>query len=341
MRYLILLPALAPLIYYCLAIFSNWDYFRRIKKSTSIEPQLTPPISVLKPVCGVDGGTYENFASMCQLDYPEYEIVFGVAEADDPVVRLIERLQKEFPARSIRLIVGIMQLGACRKTNTLCRLAKEAKYNLLVMNDSDVRVEKDYLRDVMTGFADSRVGVVTSLFRSQSGAGLAGTLDAIGVPSDSCASMLLQWEFSQIDFAYGWTMAISKRRLAEIGGFEAMVNQHSDDYALGHEMARRGYRVGLMRKPVWIVFPVETLSDFLKHELRWQIQLKNLRRLGYPAMFLTFGAWSLLVASAFLDDCSGLFSGLFDPADDAGVGGWRVGSARSRREKESVACACT
>jgi ceramide glucosyltransferase len=297
MGYLVLLPALAPLIYYCLAIFSSWDYFHRIKKSTAIEPKLTPPVSILKPVCGVDRGSYENFASMCRLDYPEYEIVFGVAEADDLVVRLIEKLQKEFPKRSIRLIVGIKQLGSSRKTNTLCRLVQEAKYDLLVMNDSDVRVEEDYLRDVMAGFVDSRVGLVTSLFRSQSGAGLASTLDAIGMPADSSANMLLQRKFSQIDFAYGWTMAITKGRLAEIGGFEAMVNQHSDDYALGHEMAKRGYRVELMRKPVWMVFPAETLSDFLKHELRWQIQLKNLRGLGYPAMFLTFGlAWSLLVA---------------------------------------------
>ena len=296
LRYFVLLPALAPLLYYCLAIFSSWDYFRRIKKLTSIEPHLSPPVSILKPVCGVDRGVYENFASMCRLDYPEYEIVFGVGEGDDLVVPLIEKLQKEFPERSIRLIVGIEQLGASRKTNTLCRLVKEAKYDLLVMNDSDVRVEKDYLRDVVAGFSNPRVGVVTALFRSQSGAGLAEKLDAIGVPTDSSASMLLEREFSEIDFAYGWTMAITKDRLAEIGGFEAMVNLHSDDFALGNEMAKRGYRVELMRNPVLMVFPKETLGGFLKHELRWCIQLKNLRGLGYPGMFLTMGfAWSLIV----------------------------------------------
>jgi ceramide glucosyltransferase len=297
LRYLVLLPALAPLLYYCLAIFSSWDYFRHIKRFISIEPHLAPPVSILKPVCGVERGVYENFASLCRLDYPEYEIVFGVAEANDLVVRLIEKLQREFPERSIRLIVGIKQLGASRKTNTLCRLVKEAKYDLLVMNDSDVRVERDYLRDVVAGFSDSRVGMVTALFRSQSGAGLAGKLDAIGVPSESSANMLLQRTFSQIDFAYGWTMAITKGRLAEIGGFEDMVNQHSDDYVLGNKMVERGYRVELMRKPVLMVFPEETLRHFLKHELRWQIQLKNLRRLGYACMFLTMGfAWSLMVA---------------------------------------------
>jgi ceramide glucosyltransferase len=193
-------------------------------------------------------------------------------------------------------MVGIEQLGASRKTNTVCRLVKEAKYDLLVMNDSDVRVEKDYLRDVVAGFSDPRVGLVTALFRSNAGEGLAEKLDAIGVPTDSAACMLLARKFSEVDFAYGWTMAVTKERLVEIGGFEAMVNLHSDDFALGNEMAKRGYRVELMRNPVWMVFPEETLGDFLKHELRWCIQLKNLRGLGYPGMFLTMGfAWSLLV----------------------------------------------
>jgi ceramide glucosyltransferase len=297
LRYVVLLLALAPLFYYCLAIFASWDYFRRVKKLTQLEPHLAPPASILKPVCGVDREVYENFASMCRLDYPEYEIVFGVGEVDDPVVPLIEKLQAEFPERSIRLIVGIEQLGTSRKTNTLCRLVKEAKYDLLVMNDSDVRVEKDYLRDVVAGFADPRVGVVTALFRGQAGEGLAEKLDAIGVPTDSSASMLLARRFSEIDFAFGWTMAITKKRLAEIGGFEAMVNLHSDDFALGNEIKKRGYRVELMNTPVWMVFPEETLGNFLKHELRWCIQLKNLRGLGYPGMFLTMGfAWSLIVA---------------------------------------------
>ena len=297
--YLVLLPALGPLLYYGLAIFSSWDYFNRLKKLTSTEPNIIPPVSILKPVRGVDREAYENFASMCRLDYPEYEIIFGVGEADDLAIPLVARLQREFPERSIRLITGIEQLGASRKTNSLCRLVKEAKYDLLVINDSDVRVEKDYLKDVVWGFSDPKVGVVTALFRSRSksGDGFAQRLDAIGIPTESAASMLLERKFSEIDFAYGWTMAITKARLAEIGGFEAMVNLHSDDFTVGNEVAKRGYRVELMRRPVWLVFPNEKLSEFLKHELRWCVQLKNLRPAGYLGMFMTFGlAWSLLVA---------------------------------------------
>jgi ceramide glucosyltransferase len=114
---------------------------------------------MLKPVRGVDRGAYENFASMCVLDYPKYEIVFAVGEADDPI---IQALQRDFQETQRRLIVGVEQLGACNKTNNLCRLAREARYELLVMNDSDVRVVKDYLRAVTAPFRDAKVGVVTA-----------------------------------------------------------------------------------------------------------------------------------------------------------------------------------
>src|SRR4029077_5702948 len=138
------------------------------------------------------------------------EIIFGVGEAGDPVIPLLQKLQAEFPETLIRVIVGIKQLGSCHKTNTLCRLALEAKHSLLVINDSDVRVEKDYLRQILASFSDPKVGLVTALFRSKAGDGFAERLDAIGVPTDSAASMLLQRRFSQIDFAYGWTMALTK-----------------------------------------------------------------------------------------------------------------------------------
>jgi len=298
LRYVILLPALAPLVYYCLAIYAGESFFRAKRRSPSPDGSFSPPVSILKPVRGVDREAYKNFASMCELDYPEYEIVFAVAEKDDPAIDLIRKLQQDFPNRAIRLIVGIEQLGSSRKTNSLCRLVKEAKYDLLVINDSDVRVEKDYLWDVVAPFRSRRVGVVTALFRSMTEKGFAADVDAMGVPTDAAAKTLVAWKFQRIDFALGWTMAITKERLAEIGGFEPFCDMHSDDFALGNQVAKRGYRVELTKKPVWMVFPEETLGEFLAHELRWSIQLRNLRIVGYLGMFLTFGfAWSLLVAA--------------------------------------------
>jgi len=297
LRYLVLLPALGPLVYYGIAILAGWEYLRKLRKLPELDRTFAPAVSILKPVRGVDREAYENFASMCGLDYPEYEIVFAVGDEDDPVIPLIQRLQREFSGTSIRLIVGVEQLGVSPKANNLCRLVKEAKHDLLVINDSDVRVEKDYLRDVVAPFADAKVGVVTAFFRGLTQGGFVADVDAVGVPTDSSASTLVAQKLGGIDFALGWTMAITKVRLAEIGGFESMVNYHADDFLLGNRVAKSGYRVELMRKPVWIVFPNETWSEFLKHELRWSITLRNLRPAGYLSLFMTFGfAWTLLVA---------------------------------------------
>jgi ceramide glucosyltransferase len=169
---------------------------------------------------------------------------------------------------------------------------------LLVMNDSDVRVEKDYLRVVTAPFRDAKVGVVTAFFRGITDSGLASELDAMGIPTEGAPNTILAEFLGTLDYAFGWTMAIPKQRLAEIGGFEALVNHHSDDFMLGNEISRKGYRVEVMRKPVWMVFPKQTIEEFLRHELRWMVQLRNIRPDGYLALFFTFGlAWSLLVAA--------------------------------------------
>src|SRR2546425_1740012 len=296
LQWAVLLAALSPFAYYALAAYCGWEYFRKLRRLPSLDRSFTPPASILKPVRGLDREGYENFASFCRLDYPEYEVVFAVIEPDDPVIPIIQKLQREFPKCAIRLVAGIERAGTSPKMSNLCRLVKEAKYDLLVISDSDVRVEEDYLRDVAAPFADPKVGCVTAFFRGMTEGGFAADVDAVGVPTDSSASTLVARTFGTLDFALGWTMATTKTRLAEIGGFESLVNHHSDDFALGNEIFKRGFRIELMRKSVWMVFPRETLCDFFKHELRWSILLKNLRPGGYAAMAMTFGfPWAVLV----------------------------------------------
>lgn len=291
--------ALAPLAYYLIATYCGWSYFRASRKPAQLDAKCKPPVSILKPVCGLDRGAYENFASFCRLDYSEYEILFGVTDENDPVISVVEELQRAFPGRAIRLLVGAPLLGTSPKMNLLCRLVREAQYDVLVINDSDVRVESDYLRNATEPFRDPKVGLVTALFRSITEGDFASDLDAVGVPSDSSASALVAERFSGMDFALGWTMATTKQRLEEIGGFEAMADHHSDDFTLGHKIARNGYRIALMRKPIWMVFPKERLSQFLRHELRWSIMLRNIRPMGYLGLATTFGLpWAVLAAVA-------------------------------------------
>ena len=294
-----LVLAAAPLAYYLLALYSVVNYFRELRNSPPLDSSYSPPVSILKPVRGLDHEAYENFASYCRLDYPEYELIFAVADTNDAAVPVIEKLQADFPRCRIRLIRGVARLGTNSKVNSLCRLVQEAKYDFLIMSDSDVRVESDYLRKVVPPFADPKVGAVTAFYCGITAGGVAADLEALGMYLDSAPGALVARRLEgRLQFAFGWTMATTKRHLSEIGGWEAMANYHSDDFELGNRIARRGYRVELMPKPVWMVFAKETIAQYFRHELRWSIGLKNVRPTAYRWLALTHGLpWALLAAA--------------------------------------------
>src|SRR5216683_4310590 len=152
-RFFVLVLAATPLAYYIAATFAAWRFFSRERALTTAS--YTPGASLLKPVHGVDFGSYENFASFCAQDYPaEYEILFGVGDALDPAVPLIQRLITEFPRRSIRLFVGAEQIGANRKVNMQAMLVRESRQEILVLTDGDVRVSRNYLQEAIAPLAD-------------------------------------------------------------------------------------------------------------------------------------------------------------------------------------------
>ena len=295
----LLVLAFFPLVYYLLSFFCVMDHFRRLRRAQSGTDQHLPPASIIKPVRGVDREAYENFASFCCLDYPEYEIVFAVEDRDDPVIPIIEKLRADFPQRPIRLITNVPYLGSNHKINNLCQLSRKAKHELLVMSDSDVRVEADYLKAVVAPFTDPEVGVSTALYKSLSAGNTASNLDALGMYMDSAPAALVAKKIEgRMRFAFGWTMATSKKFLAEIGGWEAMVDHHSDDFELGKRIAECGHRVELIAKPVTMVFPLESMREYFQHELRWSIGLKSVRPLGYWGLIFTHGLpWALLGAA--------------------------------------------
>jgi ceramide glucosyltransferase len=298
LRLAVLVLAAGPLVYYLLSLYCTIEYFLALRRLPARDDSFAPPVSILKPVRGVDPGAYENFASYCRLDYPQYELVFAMADQQDAVIPVIEKLQRDFPGRSIRYVTDVPRVGENNKVNSLCRLVKEARYDLLVMTDSDVRVELEYLREVVAPFSDKAVGAVTSFYRCAGGRTLAADLDMLGMCMDSVPSALVARRLEgKVQFAFGWTMATTKERLAEIGGWEAMADHHSDDFELGNRIAGKGHRVELMREPVSMVFPEERFGEFLRHELRWAIGLRNVRPAGYAGMVFTHGLpWTILAA---------------------------------------------
>ena len=300
-RWAVLALALGPLCYYLVGIYSAWRFFRVAHGAGGRESfapgEPAPPISILKPVRGLDPNAYENFASFCRQDYPQFEILFAVSDAADPVVPVIEKLIADFPDRPIRLIVVEGQLGPNSKVSNLCRLTREARHDLLVITDSDVRVESGYLRSVAALFRDPRVGGVTALYRGEDNLQFVAAMDCVGSSAVFCGAALVARELEGLNFMMGSTMATTKQRLAEIGGFEAMVDLHSDDYELGHRIAARGYRIELLPEPVEMEFPSQTLGEYLRHELRWAIGIRNIRPGGHFGMLFTHGLpWAIAAA---------------------------------------------
>ena len=220
-----------------------------------------------------------------------------MSDADDPAIAVIERVIADRPECRARLLVGAPALGANSKVNKLCRLVQEARYDLVAISDSDVRVEPDYLRRVAAPFRDPRVGAVTALFRGRVSGGALSRLDGMGAGEDFSGTLIAR-RFEGMKFLLGTTMATTRERLAEIGGFEALADHHADDFELGSRIAARGYRVELLRQPVWMVFPEQSLKAFLRHELRWMIGLRNIRPMGHLGMIFTHGLpWALAAAA--------------------------------------------
>jgi ceramide glucosyltransferase len=295
LRVSILALAALPSVYYLVAIYSAHRFFRTARRPTG---EFTPPVSILKPVRGLDPASYENFATFCRQDYADYEIVFAVADEDDPAIEVIRRLIAVFPDRSIRLLIGAPNLGPSSKVNKLCRLAREARHDILVISDSDIRVAPDYLRSVVAPLRDPRVGAVTCLYVGITDGRLASELEALSIATDFAAGVLTAWQLQGVRFALGATMATTRERLREIGGFEALVTYCAEDYQLGRRIAEHGYLVELPAHIVESECAVRTLREYLGHQLRWAIAIRHSRPWGYAGLALTQGQLWVAVATA-------------------------------------------
>src|SRR2546430_14340026 len=182
--YMFLILAAASFIYYLLVLYSSWLFFRRSKNGTSRNLDFTPPVSNLKPVRGLDPEAYENFASFCRQDYPDYEILFCVGDTSDPVFPVLQQLVRDFPERRIRIVIGSGRIATNDKVAKLTRLVEEASHEYLVISDSDVRVEPDYLRKVIAPLANLKTGAVTCLYVPTEESTWVQRLQDVGMDSD-------------------------------------------------------------------------------------------------------------------------------------------------------------
>jgi ceramide glucosyltransferase len=295
------LLTVAGLAYLLLALWATRafaHYWMRQPKPAGFAPD----VSILKPVKGIDARMYEGFASHCRQRYAgRFEIVFGVGSMDEPAIAEIERLRGEFPECDIRMVVCGERLGTSGKVSSLVQMLREAKYEHVLINDSDIRVSPIYLTRVMESFADASVGMVTApdigrTAERGSGRTLWSRLEALGISTDFLPGVLTARMLERgIRFGLGSTLATSKTVLEKIGGLEPLVEYLADDYEMGVRIARAGYRVELCGEVVETTVPAYSFRGFCDHQLRWARSTRDSRRWGYVGLGITFALpWALV-----------------------------------------------
>lgn len=302
-----ILGCLSSFIYYLICLWSASGFLRERKAEGAARPtlfstQFLPPVSILKPLKGTDPDIYESFRSHCLQDYPEYEIIFGVSDPDDPAVASVRQLQREFPDRTIQLIVCPGILGSNVKVSNLEQMLPAARYQHLLVNDSDIRVERDYLRRVIAPLLneDERVGMVTCLYRGVATSTIGSQLEALGISTDFCAGVLVARQLEGgLKFGLGSTLAFRRADLERIGGFRSIVDFLADDYELGRRIANLGLQVVLSAVVVETHLPAYDLRGFFAHQLRWARGVRDSRTGGYIGLVSTYGLmWGLLALIA-------------------------------------------
>jgi ceramide glucosyltransferase len=256
-----------------------------------------PPISVLKPLAGVDEGLEANLRSFFTQQHPEFELLFAVREAGDPAVPVVEALEREFPARASRLIVTGEPPYPNAKVFSLDQMLASARYDLLVMSDSDIRVAPGFLESIAAEFADPRIALATCPYRALAGRSLWSRLEAEGMNTEFLAGMLVARLVEGVKFAVGPTVAARRAALQAIGGFPVLKDYLAEDFVMGKFAAEAGFGVILSRNIVEHRIGSQGFSANASHRIRWARSTRRSRPLGYVGQIFTHSVPIALLAA--------------------------------------------
>jgi len=267
------------------------DFGRRTADETRDEPAIT----LFKPLCGAEPQLYENLCTFCDQEYGDFEVIFGVAQANDPARAIAERVRDAFPSARISIAIGGEASAANPKVANLLNMAAAARGEIFVIADSDMRVRRNYLRSIVTPFRDARAGAVTCLYRGRPADGAASVLGAMYINSYFAPSVLVAAQLQGIAFGLGATIAVRRSALEAVGGFASLAAHLADDYELGRLIQRSAASVELSRYVVENVVAEPSVNALVQHELRWARTIAAVRPIGYAFSGVTFPlSWALI-----------------------------------------------
>lgn len=284
------------LVYCALTIVAT----RRYLSACLPAPGSQPPISILKPLCGQDDGLEENLRGFFLQDYPEYEVLFGVHRLDDPAVPVAEKIISEFSGRiSARLVVTGESPIPNAKAFSLNRLVREARHDILVMSDSDVRVTPLLLARLAQEFQEQRIGLISCPYRAVPGKSLWSRLEAIGMNTELLGGVLVARMIEGMRFALGCTVAVRRNVLEEMGGFGYLQEFLAEDFVIGQRAAELGHGVLLSSYVIEHRIGSQGIMRNFGHRLRWARSTRRSRPAGYWGQIFTYPlSWALLLCAA-------------------------------------------
>ncbi len=283
--YIPLTIATASIVYYLLILLASL----RFRSEREPRNEFRPPVSLLKPLRGADESLFENLATHCRQQYPQFEMIFGLADPADPATDVIARLRSAFPQVPIKTVIAPESRSANQKVNSLQVMLAAASHEFIVINDADIAVPSDYLQTIIQPLLDDRVGMVTCLYRGAPARNWASLFGALNIAGDFAGQVLLARWLEGIRFALGATMATRKRQIAAVGGPAPWGDYLADDYILGNRIAAAGYRIHLSHMVVDTVVSHGSFSELLRQQLRWARTVRFSRPGSYPGLLLVFG----------------------------------------------------
>jgi ceramide glucosyltransferase len=316
---------ISAILYYLLSLWASARFFGEPGGQTNEELR---PVTIMVPLCGADLDAYESYAALCGLEYPDYQIVFGVRNSEDSSLPIIKRLIADFPGRDIALVVRPDLIGQNLKISNLHNMLDCVKHEQIVIVDSDVRVREDFLRQIIPILNEKGVGLVTCLYRASTAPTFSSVLEAIGITSEFQPGVLVGRTIEGMRFALGAVMATTRKMLDSIGGFPALADHLADDYMLGNLVWRAGYEVRLAKTVVETTPGHFSFTDMMKHQIRLARGIRACRPWSYLGLVMTHGT-ALAFLNTLINQGSWPSLGLFIVALSIQLAtAWQIGVRR-------------
>jgi len=247
-----------------------------------------PPVTLLKPLCGLEPNLEANLESFFAQDYPEFEIIFGTRDGNDPALEIVRFLERKYPSVPVKIVYSGEPDQPNAKVCSLEKMCKRAKYGYLIISDSDVEVRPNYIREVVRPLLDMKVGLVWCIYRGVPTGGLWSALEALGMSVEMVSGVIVAEMLAGMTFALGPTMALRREVLDEVGGMAALADYCADDYVLGNEVHRAGYEVVMSPHVIDHVVMNRSSNSSMLHQLRWAKSTKFSRPSGHFGSVLTY-----------------------------------------------------